>query len=112
MNTKYNFDEYLVNEARTIFWKVTLYSFSYMEVTDENGRTKPCERGMLKAAVEGGTLEAFGSACPFYEQSYLDAESDTYYGEALLIVRAGESGTIRATVSDGIRSASVTVAIE
>ncbi len=39
MNTKYNFDEYLVNEARTIFWKVTLYSFSYMEVTDENGRT-------------------------------------------------------------------------
>jgi beta-galactosidase len=54
---------------------------------------------VLKAPLEGGTLEAFGSACPFYEQSYLDPESDTYYGEALLIVRAGESGEIRVSVS-------------
>ena len=82
-----------------------------LRYTDEKGVTKPCERGMLKAAVEGGTLEAFGSACPFYEQSYLDAESDTYYGEALLIVRAGESGSVRASVSDGSRSAAAELSI-
>ena len=82
-----------------------------MRYTDDNGVTKPCERGMLKASVEGGTLEAFASACPFYEQSYLDAESDTYYGEALLIVRAGEEGELRASVTDGTHSATATVKI-
>jgi beta-galactosidase len=67
---------------------------------------------MLQASVEGGTLEAFGSACPFYEQSYLTPESDTYYGEALLIVRAGESETITASVTDGIRTAKTSVTVK
>ena len=80
-------------------------AFLRLRYTDEKGATKPCQRGMVTATVEGGSLEAFGSACPFYEQSYLDAESDTYYGEALLIVRAGESGKVRASVSDGRYSA-------
>ncbi len=74
--------------------------------------TKSCDRGMLQASVEGGTLEAFGSACPFYEQSYLTPESDTYYGEALLIVRAGESETITASVTDGIRTAKTSVTVK
>ena len=86
-------------------------AFLRVRYTDENGITKPCERGMLKASVEGGTLEAFGSACPFYEQSYLESDSDTYYGEALLIVRAGEDGQIRAEVSDGSHQAEVCVNI-
>ena len=86
-------------------------AFLRLRYTDENGVTKPCERGIVTAAVTGGTLEAFGSACPFYEQSYLDAESDTYYGEALLIVRAGESGTITATVTDGTHTGTATVTI-
>ena len=87
-------------------------AFLRLRYTDENGTTKPCERGMLQASVEGGTLEAFGSACPFYEQSYLDDTSDTYYGEALLIVRAGESGTITASVTDGIRTAKTSVTVK
>ena len=86
-------------------------AFLRLRYTDENGVTKPCERGIVTATVTGGTLEAFGSACPFYEQSYLDAESDTYYGEALLIVRAGESGTITATVTDGAHTGTATVTI-
>jgi beta-galactosidase len=86
-------------------------AFLRVRYTDENGVTKPSERGMLTAAVECGTLEAFGSACPFYEQSYLDAESDTYYGEALLIARAGEGGTLSVKVTDGTRSAEAAVEI-
>ena len=86
-------------------------AFLRLRYTDENGVTKPCERGIVTASVTGGTLEAFGSACPFYEQSYLDAESDTYYGEALLIVRAGESGAITATVTDGTHTGTATVTV-
>ncbi len=86
-------------------------AFLRVRYTDENGVTKPSERGMLQASVEGGTLEAFGSGCPFYKQSYLNDMSDTYYGEALLIVRADERGTMIASVSDGSLSASAAVTI-
>ncbi len=87
-------------------------AFIRFRYADAYGTTKPAERGMLHAEVAGGTLEAFGSACPFYEQSYLDPDSDTYYGEALLIARAGESGTLSVKVTDGARSAQATVEIE
>ena len=58
-----------------------------MRYTDENGETKPLERGRIKLDVEGGELLAFGSACPYYPESYQSAETDTYYGEALAIIR-------------------------
>jgi beta-galactosidase len=87
-------------------------AFIRVRYADSYGTTKPAERGILKATVEGGTLEAFGSACPFYEQSYLDAESDTYYGEALLIVRAGSKDRITVSVTDGNLTAEATVPIE
>lgn len=98
-------------EAEDVHVQSGHLAFLRVRYTDEKGITKPCERGMLKASVEGGTLEAFGSACPFYEQSYLDAESDTYYGEALLIVRAGESGKLAVSVSDGTHTASLSLPV-
>lgn len=58
-----------------------------MRYTDENGETKPLTRGRIKLEVEGGDLLAFGSACPYYPESYQSAETDTYYGEALAIIR-------------------------
>ena len=58
-----------------------------MRYTDENGETKPLERGKIQLSVEGGELLAFGSACPYYPESYQSAETDTYYGEALAIIR-------------------------
>ena len=101
----------LIAEPEEPTVKADHLSFIRVRYADAYGTTKPAERGMLKATVEGGTLEAFGSACPFYEQSYLDAESDTYYGEALLIVRAGEGDRIRATVTDGTRTSEAIVPI-
>ena len=61
-----------------------------MRYTDENGETKPLARGRIKLDVEGGELLAFGSACPYYPESYQSAETDTYYGEALAIIRPWE----------------------
>uniref|UniRef100_UPI003FEFD829 glycoside hydrolase family 2 TIM barrel-domain containing protein n=1 Tax=Gemmiger formicilis TaxID=745368 RepID=UPI003FEFD829 len=54
-----------------------------LRYTDENGITKPLARGNIQVQVRGGTLVGLGSACPFNKHSYLDSETDTYYGEAL-----------------------------
>ena len=80
-------------------------AFIRLKYTDKPGETKPTERGIIDVTVEGGKLRSLGSACPFYERSYLDSSCDTYYGEALAIVEAGETGTLRLRASDGRLSA-------
>ena len=77
--------------------------------TDENGITKPLARGNIQVQVRGGTLVGLGSACPFNKHSYLDSETDTYYGEALAIVRMGEGDAMTIAASDGEYSAELTV---
>ncbi|MBR5705125.1 MAG: DUF4982 domain-containing protein, partial [Deltaproteobacteria bacterium] len=61
-------------------------AFIRLQFTDRNGVVKPAERGIIEVHVTGGKLRALGSACPYYERSYLDTACDTYYGEALAIV--------------------------
>ena len=61
-------------------------AFVRLQYTDSQGVVKPTERGIIQVSVTGGTLRALGSACPYYELSYLDTKCDTYYGEALAIV--------------------------
>ncbi len=80
-----------------------------LRYTDENGITKPLARGTVKVQVRGGTLVGLGNACPFNKRSYLDSETDTYYGEALAIVRMGDSDALTLTASDGETSAELTV---
>ena len=77
--------------------------------TDETGITKPLARGNIQVQVRGGTLVGLGSACPFNKHSYLDSETDTYYGEALAIVRMGEGDAMTIAASDGEYSAELTV---
>lgn len=80
-----------------------------LRYTDENGITKPLARGNIQVQVRGGTLVGLGSACPFNKHSYLDSETDTYYGEALAIVRMGDSDAMAIAASDGEYSAELTV---
>ena len=61
--------------------------------------------------MEGGKLIGLGSACPYYELSYLDTKADTYYGEALAIVEAGEAGAVILTVTDGKQTAKTAVTV-
>ncbi len=82
-----------------------------LRYTDENGVTKPLMRGSIKVQVQGGTLVGLGSACPFNKHSYLEDETDTYYGEALAIVRMGEGEAMRLAASDGRYSAELTVQV-
>ena len=86
-------------------------AFVRLQYTDENGILKPMARNLIDVEVEGGTLVGLGSACPFYELSYLDHRCDTYYGEALAIIRAGEGKEIHFTATDGIHEANVRIPI-
>ena len=92
-----------VPETATV--KAGHLAFVRLKYTDKNGETKPTERGIIDVTVEGGKLRALGSACPYYERSYLNSSCDTYYGEALAIVEAGEVGILRLHASDGSLSA-------
>ena len=83
-----------------------------LRYTDENGITKPLARGNIQVQVRGGTLVGLGSACPFNKHSYLDSETDTYYGEALAIVRMGDGNAMTIAASDGEYSAELTVAAQ
>lgn len=70
-------------------------SYIRLRYTDEQGILKPLARGEIQLNVTGGELLALGNACPFNEQGYLQSTTDTYYGEALAIVRAGAGDSIR-----------------
>ena len=52
-------------------------------------------------SVTGGKLRALGSACPYYELSYLDNKCDTYYGEALAIVEIEEDTVVQVDSKKG-----------
>ena len=74
--------------------------FVPLQYGDFNGIWKPMEKHHLKVTVENATLEGLGSACSYVEGNYAQDTVDTYYGEAMAVVRAGESGSVKLTVSD------------
>ncbi len=53
----------------------------------------------LKVTVENGELLAFGSANPRTEEQYHTGIYTTYYGRALAIVKAKESGSLKISVA-------------
>lgn len=71
----------------------------YVPVTIEggNGVVESNEDRVVTIHVEGGEMLAFGSANPCTEEQYHTGTFTTYYGRALAIVRAGETGTLRIT---------------
>jgi len=59
-----------------------------LQYTDGNGTVKPLARGDIKVTVDGGKLLGLGNGCPYNERGYLTDTTDTYFGEALAIVKA------------------------
>ena len=74
--------------------------FIRLRYTDENGDVLPRQRGTLQVRVENGELLGLGSGCPYNRTGFTTDRTDTYYGEALAAVRAGEDGPIRIIVND------------
>ena len=62
--------------------------------TDSNGILKPLKRSKIFVKVDNGTLLGLGHACPYNSDGYLNDFTDTYYGEALAIIRPNGEGNI------------------
>ena len=75
-------------------------SFVRLQYTDNDGIWQPQGIHNLKVAVENGELLGLGSANPYVKGNYTDDTVRTYFGEAMAVVRAGESGVVRVTVTD------------
>ena len=74
--------------------------FVRLRYTDINGIWTPMERHKLKVSVENGKLLGLGSANAYVSGNYTDDTTDTYYGEALAIVRADGSGDVKIHVTE------------
>ena len=66
-----------------------------LRYTDGQGALKPLTRGLIHVSVKGGTLLGLGNGCPYNDTGYLTSSTDTYYGEALAIVRPDGSGPVQ-----------------
>lgn len=86
-------------------------SYVRLSYGDQAGITKPMMRGTIKVQVSGGTLVGLGHACPYNERGYLSDETDTYYGEAMAIIRAGDSEFVSLKASDGTYSTEVRIPV-
>ena len=75
-------------------------SFIRLQYTDDNGVWQPQGIHHLKVAVENGELLGLGSANPYVKGNYTEDTVRTYFGEAMAVVRTGESGVVRVTVTD------------
>lgn len=94
--------------------RVTADDLCYIRLkyVDSNGVWKPLIRGEIKVEVEDGTLLALGSACPYNENGFHSDTTDTYFGEALAIIRPDKGAdkvTLKAVSAYGSAEAKVEV---
>jgi beta-galactosidase len=99
-----------VPEEKTV--KAGGLCFIRLQYTDKDGIVKPTERNIINVQVTGGTLLGLGSACPYNADGYLNGYTDTYYGEALAVVKADGPGEMIFTVTDGKLNSSTKILCE
>ncbi len=81
-----------INEADEI--RKDQVVFIKLRYTDNNGILKPLSRGKIKLDIKGAKLLALGHACPYNEDLYNKDETDTYYGEALCVIKVESSDLV------------------
>ena len=81
--------------------------FVPVTLSDAAGTVESNADRKLSITVDGGELLGFGSANPRTEERFDEGNYTTYYGRALAVVRVGESGQVKITVSDGKNSTSI-----
>lgn len=79
--------------------------------TDDKGEIKPLTRGVVKVSVENGVLLGMGNGCSYNHDGYLNEFTDTYYGEALAVIRPTGSGDVRVKAASPYGDANVAVTV-
>jgi len=75
-------------------------AFIRLEYTDREGIWKPMERHTLSVTVKNGTLSGLGNACPYRKGSLAGSTTETFFGDALAVVRADGRGDVIITAAD------------
>lgn len=83
-----------------------------LRYTDENSIIKPMYKGRMCVNVDGGELLGLGNACSYNRDGYLLSETDTYYGEAMAVVRVSDVDKLSIVVSDGQLKSKVELAVQ
>ena len=83
-----------------------------VNIEGDNGIVESNADRKLTVTVEGGELLAFGAAKPDTEEQYHTGSFTTYYGRSLAIVRAGQTGTLTVTATDGRLHASAQIVVK
>ncbi|HFI0641840.1 TPA: glycoside hydrolase family 2 TIM barrel-domain containing protein [Streptococcus suis] len=83
-----------------------------LRYTDENNIIKPMYKGRMCVNVDGGELLGLGNACSYNRDGYLLSETDTYYGEAMAVVRVSDVDKLSIEVSDGQLKSKVELAVQ
>lgn len=101
----------LVEPEQACVMRDTELCYVRLKYTDKKGIVKPLIRGEIAVTVEGGMLLGLGSACPYYPKGYLGNTTDTYYGEALAVIRPdkGEKVIVKAKSMYGSGRAEIEV---
>lgn len=91
--------------------EVTREELCYINIryTDAAGVLKPLARGDVQIEVKGGSLLALGNACPYNERGYLEDVTDTYYGQAMAIIRPDDIGFITVSAKSTYGNAQVRI---
>lgn len=95
----------------TLHAKVGQLIFAEICIAGENGVVESNGDSTLSVTVEGGRLEAFGSANPRTEERFDSGRYTTYYGRALAAVVMNTAGEAAIKVSDGKNKAEVVVSV-
>lgn len=83
-----------------------------LRYTDENSIIRPMYKGRMCVNVDGGELLGLGNACSYNRDGYLLSETDTYYGEAMAVVRVSDVDKLSIEVSDGQLKSKVELAVQ
>ena len=75
----------LTPEAFTLARNALCYL--HIRLTDETGVVKPFEKSEVRVTVKGGQLLGLGNGCSYNIRGYLTDVTDTYYGQALAIIK-------------------------
>ena len=79
--------------------------------SDVHGNPEARQRHQLKVEAEGGTLVALGCGNSYVIGNFTDDTTDTYYGEALAVIRAGEGPFMTVRVAEDGEEETVSVTL-
>lgn len=82
-----------------------------LSFTDADGILKPLKRSKITVDVKNGTLLGLGHACPYNADGYLNGFTDTYYGEALAVIRPNGEKELEIKADSDFGKAQTTVKV-